>query len=31
MTGEEKKMNIHKDKMLWYNISYCIGASYERS
>ena len=24
-------MNIHKDKMLWYNTRYCIGASYERS
>lgn len=24
------KMNIHKDKMLWYNTRYCIGASYER-
>lgn len=23
-------MNIHKDKMLWYNTSYCIRASYER-
>ena len=25
------KMNIHKDKMLWYNTRYCIRASYERS
>ena len=23
-TGEEMKMNIHKDKMLWYNTGYCI-------
>ena len=30
-TGDEIKMNIHKDKMLWYNTSYCIRASYERS
>ena len=30
-TGEEMKMNIHKDKMLWYNTRYCIRASYERS
>ena len=25
------KMNIHKDKMLWYNTRYCIRASYEMS
>jgi len=25
------KMNIHKNKMLWYNTRYCIRASYERS
>ena len=24
-------MNIHKNKMLWYNTKCCIGASYERS
>ena len=24
-------MNIHKNKMLWYNARYCIRASYERS
>ena len=24
-------MNIHKNKMLWYNTRYCIRASYERS
>ena len=24
MTGDEMKMNIHKDKMLWYNTGYCI-------
>ncbi|WP_278337169.1 hypothetical protein [Dorea formicigenerans] len=24
-------MNIHKDKMLWYNTRCCIRASYERS
>ena len=24
------KMNIHKDKMLWYNTWCCIRASYER-
>ena len=23
------KMNIHKNKMLWYNTRYCIRASYE--
>ena len=23
-------MNIHKNKMLWYNTRYCIRASYER-
>ena len=26
-TGEEMKMNIHKDKMLWYNTRYCIRVS----
>ena len=30
-TGDEMKMNIHKNKMLWYNTRYCIRASYERS
>ena len=30
-TGEEMKMNIHKDKMLWYNTKYCIRTSDERS
>ena len=29
-TGEEMKMNIHKDKMLWYNTRYCIRFSYEK-
>ncbi len=23
-------MNIHKDKMLWYNTRYCIRVSYEK-
>lgn len=31
MTGDEMKMNIHKNKMLWYNTRYCIRVSYERS
>lgn len=31
MTGEETKMNIHKDKMLWYNTSYCINIEYKRN
>ena len=31
MAGDEMKMNIHKNKMLWYNTRYCIKASYERS
>ena len=31
LAGDEMKMNIHKDKMLWYNTSYCIRVSYERS
>ena len=31
MTEDEMKMNIHKNKMLWYNTRYCIRASYERS
>ena len=31
LAEDEMKMNIHKDKMLWYNTSYCIRASYERS
>ena len=30
-TKNEMKMNIHKNKMLWYNTRYCIRASYERS
>jgi len=30
-TEDEMKMNIHKNKMLWYNTRYCIRASYERS
>jgi hypothetical protein len=25
--GDEMKMNIHKDKMLWYNTRYCIKVS----
>ena len=29
--GDEMKMNIHKNKMLWYNTRCCIRASYERS
>ena len=29
LAGEE--MNIHKDKMLWYNTKYCIRTSDERS
>ena len=29
--GMDIKMNIHKDKMLWYNTSHCIRVSYERS
>ena len=29
--GDEIKMNIHKNKMLWYNTKCCIRASYERS
>ena len=28
---DDIKMNIHKNKMLWYNTRYCIRASYERS
>ena len=31
LAGDEMKMNIHKNKMLWYNTRYCIRASYERS
>ena len=31
LAGDEMKMNIHKNKMLWYNSRYCIRASYERS
>ena len=31
LAEDEMKMNIHKDKMLWYNTRYCIRASYERS
>ena len=30
LAGDEMKMNIHKNKMLWYNTRYCIRASYER-
>ena len=30
-TEDEMKMNIHKNKMLWYNTRCCIRASYERS
>ena len=30
LAGDEMKMNIHKDKMLWYNTRYCIRASDER-
>ena len=29
--GDEMKMNIHKNKMLWYNTRYCIEASDRRS
>ena len=29
--GMDIKMNIHKDKMLWYNTKYCIRTSDERS
>ena len=25
MMGDEMKMNIHKNKMLWYNTKYCVG------
>ena len=25
--NDKMKMNIHKDKMVWYNIRYCIRAS----
>ena len=28
---DDIKMNIHKNKMLWYNTKCCIRASYERS
>ena len=31
LAGDEMKMNIHKDKMLWYNTKYCIRTSDERS
>ena len=31
LAEDEMKMNIHKDKMLWYNTRCCIRASYERS
>ena len=31
LAGDEMKMNIHKDKMLWYNTQYCIRTSEERS
>ena len=31
LAGDEMKMNIHKDKMLWYNTRYCIRVSDERS
>ena len=31
LAGDEMKMNIHKDKMLWYNTRYCIRASDERN
>ena len=36
MTGDQTgrgqmKMNIHKNKMLWYNTKYCVRASYERN
>ena len=29
--NDKMKMNIHKDKMLWYNTRYCIRASDERN
>ena len=31
LAGDEMKMNIHNDKMLWYNTKYCIRTSDERS
>ena len=31
LAEDEMKMNIHKDKMLWYNTKYCIRASDERN
>ena len=31
LAGDEMKMNIHKDKMLWYNTRDCIRASDERN
>ena len=31
LAEDERKMNIHKDKMLWYNTKYCIRTSDERS
>ena len=31
LAEDEMKMNIHKDKMLWYNTKYCIRTSDERS
>ena len=31
LAGDEMKMNIHKDKRLWYNTKYCIRTSDERS
>ena len=30
LAEDEMKMNIHKDKMLWYNTKYCIRTSDER-
>ena len=30
LAEDEMKMNIHKDKMLWYNTRYCIRVSYEK-
>ena len=31
LAGDEMKMNIHKDKMLWNNTKYCIRTSDERN
>ena len=31
LAEDERIVNIHKDKMLWYNTKYCIRTSDERS